>query len=587
MYLTFTLIKVQDYMKFIHNGAKYFIGLALIFWLGTSSCSTLLPPTLPPYSTITPPQPNGTQSQPTVVDLATQLPPSSTQSALPTTDGPYSLWVAPHLLTTLQDSLTLPAEVGLTTNVEEATLRLDVGEEDVISRWVYALVSPFPSIPDGVTSTELRQAWGGAAVGPFAALPILMDENTFAVFEHWWGSPGGEAVIILPSEQLLDYAWYNRPSWAIVPFKALDPRWKTLSVDGLSPLWKEFDPTAYALSVPISLGGEVDLVDAVRAAYGPNSEAPLLPPINRDSQKLTTVVMTGVTAMVRATAWEMEQNGITYPAEEIGGLLREADFTHISNELPFAENCPYPEPTQGKMLFCSDIRYIELLEYIGTDIVELSGDHFGDWGSRAMLFTLDMYNERGWLYYGGGANLAEGRQAITLEHNGNRLAFIGCNGKGEEFATATETEPGAVPCDYPWMQDEIRRLVGEGYLTIMTFQHYEYYTYAPQATQLRDFHSIGDAGATIISGSQAHQPQGMEFYNEGLIMYGLGNLFFDQFDISEDTRRALIARHVFYDGRHIGSEVFTIVFVDYARSRFATPEERADLLTKVFEGSGW
>ena len=70
-------------------------------------------------------------------------------------------------------------------------------------------------------------------------------------------------------------------------------------------------------------------------------------------------------------------------------------------------------------------------------------------------------------------------------------------------------------------------------------------------------------------------------------MYGLGNLFFDQLGVYENASSALIARHVFYDGRHISTELIVITFVDYARPRYATEEERTDLLNKVFVGSGW
>jgi poly-gamma-glutamate synthesis protein (capsule biosynthesis protein) len=120
---------------------------------------------------------------------------------------------------------------------------------------------------------------------------------------------------------------------------------------------------------------------------------------------MTVLVMTGVTALVRATAHTMELQGITYPAVDIGAWLREADITHISNEVPFARDCPFPNPNQINVVFCSDPRYIDLLEDVGTDVVELTGDHFGDWGADAMFFTLDLYQERGWPYYGGGANL--------------------------------------------------------------------------------------------------------------------------------------------------------------------------------------
>jgi poly-gamma-glutamate synthesis protein (capsule biosynthesis protein) len=113
--------------------------------------------------------------------------------------------------------------------------------------------------------------------------------------------------------------------------------------------------------------------------------------------------------------------------------------------------------------FASDPEYIGLLEEIGTDIVELTGDHFGDWGPEAMRFTLEMYDNAAGrttaeMVYRGGA-----RQAQLIEHNGNRLAFIGCNAKGGGYATASESQPGAVACDYDWMHAEIARLAQGGY----------------------------------------------------------------------------------------------------------------------------
>ncbi len=297
--------------------------------------------------------------------------------------------------------------------------------------------------------------------------------------------------------------------------------------------------------------------------------------------------MTGVTALVRATAFTMEQRGIQYPGKDVRDWLRAADITHISNEVPFARDCPYPNPVQPDMRFCSDPRYIELLEDVGTDVVELTGDHFQDWGSQAMLLTLDMYRERGWGYYGGGEDLQDGRKALLIEHNGNKLAFIGCNGKGGSFAQARPNHPGAVDCAGDWMPAEIARLKQEGYLPIATFQHFEYYTYRAQPDQERDFREVARAGAVIVSGSQAHQPQALEFVGDTLVHYGLGNLFFDQYDVSEACRQAFIDRHVFYNGRYISTELLPILFVDYARPRPMTPEEAGDLLRSVFRASGW
>jgi poly-gamma-glutamate synthesis protein (capsule biosynthesis protein) len=276
-----------------------------------------------------------------------------------------------------------------------------------------------------------------------------------------------------------------------------------------------------------------------------------------------------------------------YPAQDIRDWLLSADITHISNEVPFALNCPEPNPTQESMRFCSKDEYIQLLEDIGTDVVELTGDHFSDWGTEAMFHTLDMYNQRKWLYYGGGANLADGRKALLLEHNHNKIAFIGCNAKGGSFAQASDTQPGAALCDMDWMSAEISRLKADGYIVIATFQHLEYYTYTPQPDQQQDFRQVAQAGAHIVSGSQAHQPQGMEFWNSSFIHYGLGNLFFDQYGLCDACRQGLIDQHVFYNGRYISTELLPIEFIDYARARPMTAEEANELFETLFVASGW
>ena len=136
-------------------------------------------------------------------------------------------------------------------------------------------------------------------------------------------------------------------------------------------------------------------------------------------------------------------------------------------------------------------------------------------------------------------------------------------------------------------KNKIAEFRAEDYLPIATFQHFEYYTYAAQPNQIRDAQRMTDAGAVIVSGSQAHQPQAFEFSDDGIIHHGLGNLFFDQLDVSEPTRQGFIDQHVFYDGQHISTELVTIYFIDYARARLMTPQERTSLLTAVFSASGW
>jgi poly-gamma-glutamate synthesis protein (capsule biosynthesis protein) len=282
----------------------------------------------------------------------------------------------------------------------------------------------------------------------------------------------------------------------------------------------------------------------------------------------------------------MEIVGLDYPAWDIGDILKAADITHISNEIPFSTGCPYPDPRQEGLVFCSNPKYIELLEMVGTDVVELTGNHFQDYGSEATLQTLEMYKERQWPYYGGGLDLEDSRRPALLTHNGNRFACIGCNPVGPPFAWATETEPGAASCDdYEWIKSEIADLAEKGYIVIATFQYIEYYEPIPIEAHIRDFHAIADSGATIVNGSQAHIPQAMEFYNNSFVHYGLGNLFFDQMD--GPSRREFLDRHVFYDGRYISTELLTAMLEDFARPRPMHTSEREQFLERMFAVSGW
>ncbi|MEX1248039.1 MAG: CapA family protein [Anaerolineales bacterium] len=492
-------------------------------------------------------------------------------------------WFSPDLPSGYVEALSLPEESTILDDKDATQLRISIDDGQTISMWVYALVAPFPTLTDEVTFDDVQAAWDGADGRPFDGAPLMMSAETEAVFSAWWGEPDAGAVQVEDSNQLLEAAWASQPSWAIVPFEELQPKWKVLAVDGRSPIWKEFDPEVYLLSVPIGLSGDPALVTAALEA-----ETLMAPVSNRNPDKLTTVILTGVTALVRATAYEMNRRGVTYPAEDIGPMLREADITHISNEVPFARDCPPPDPVQRNLIFCSDASYIDLLEAVGVDVVELTGDHFNDWSRDAMLYTLELYDERGWPYYGGGANIAEAMQPLFFEHNGNKIAFIGCNGKGGSYASAREDYPGTWACDYEYMEAKIRELVEQGYLVIATFQHNEVYQFIPAETLVRDFGRVSTAGATIVSGSQAHQSHGIEFpRDDAIITYGLGNLFFDQRGVVDNSDRALIARHVFYEGRYISTELITIQFVDFAKPRFMTPDERTNFLTLIFNASIW
>jgi hypothetical protein len=522
----------------------------------------------------------------TVFQLTDTQPGASVQAApLAQVEAPksLSLWVSPGLPSFLRDTA-LAWGLPTITDRASATISVDLAQPRPgamrVSTWIYALVAPFPTVTDGVTSDDLHAAWNGLSSGPFAGRPLLMDQATLNTFTALWGKPAAAAARAIPAEKLLDTAWSEMPSWAIVPFEELDKKWKVLTVDGQSPIHKELDTIHYALAITYRL---------TCADPCPLPRLPSFEFTNRDPSMMSTLIMTGVTALVRGTATTMERKGITYPGQDLRDTLREADITHISNEIPFYDACDPPSMNSGVLVFCSNPRYIDLLTDVGTDVVELTGNHFADYGAIAMQQTLDIYKKNNLPYFAGGMDDTEAKKPLLMESNGNKFAFIGCNrpdtGGG---ATATKTRPGAAPCDFPYMTEQIRALSARGYIVVTTFQWNESYNTKPHPLQVRDFEMMADAGATIVSGSQAHYSQTMEFHNDSFIHYGLGNMFFDQMDKPvHGTRREFMDRYVIYDGKLISVELLTNMLMDYSRPRFMTQEERGSFLTNYFTESGW
>jgi hypothetical protein len=554
-----------------------------------AACSSTAIPDITPTPTRTP--------RPTATLVP--VPPSPT----PTPAWPVTVFVPQGLPAPVADALNTtladhPDLFSLVPSAEAADIQVVLNPSPALgtnpradapplAEWTYAVVVPFPTLTDEVTWADVASSWSVTPTGPFAGQATLVTADTAATLAAVMGDPAPGVVKVVPTEEIVQRAWDTRlavrpnahgEAWAIVPFDQLEPRWKVLRVDNVSVLDKELDVTAYPLVVRAGVTGLERGVARLQE---------LLPPTltNRDPAKMTVVVMTGVTALSRATAMRMDRHGVTYPAQDIRPWLVEADITHVSNEVSFAENCP-PPGDYYTMIFCSSPSYIELLEDVDIDVVELTGNHLLDWGLEAMRLSLMMYDTRNIPYFGGGWNLAQAQTPLTLTHGVHTFGFVGCNPAGPHSDWATEGLPGAAPCDYDLLYTQIRQMREQSIIPIVTLQYWEFYQYEPTPQQRAEFRALAEAGAVIVSGSQAHQPQGFDFHAGAFIHYGLGNLFFDQM-WSLETRQEFVDRHVFYDGQHISTEVLTAILEDYARPRPMTPEEREELLRAAFVASGW
>jgi len=542
--------------------------LSLLF----SACQTLAPIQAASTETASP-----TTPPPTATSL-----PSPTPTATP---GPLKLHLSPELPAEVFASIPTPLGMVLSNDPQEADIIIEVASDEqiyeLVSYQVYALVAPFFTVQDDIALKQLTVLLSGKEDQEETPFNAIFATEPISLLKRLLDSKNPNQVKLSPTD---DLSAIPDGSWMIVPFDELQPEFKVVSIDGLNPLDDDFDPSDYALSLPI--GVRIGTSDR---EIDPDQLVSLLPESNYKPDQLTSLIMTGVTAMARDTAFVMSTEGALYPGTNIRSIMRASDLTHISNEVSFFENCPFPDPDYEGFIFCSDPEYMDLLVDLGTDIVELTGNHNNDvraiYKVDSVPYSLDLYRKNDMQWYAGGTNLTNAKAPLKIEHNGNKLAFVGCNSYGPYMAWATDDSSGSAPCeDWEWIKQSIAELKQEGYLPIVTLQFQEEYLYTATSMAIRDFRPLAEAGAVIVNGSQSHVGKALEFYSDALIHYGLGNLFFDQpgFFITYD---GFIQKHFFYQGRHISTQLLTITLEDTAKPRFMTEDERAKFLQDIFDAS--
>jgi hypothetical protein len=572
----------------IRNRLSRWLWLGLVM-VGCAAPATELPPM--PMTPVTPAASTSGQARP-----ATQTStPEATETPEPVVmNSPITVALAPGLpeewasplLNALNQIDQIQADnviypVMALDQADNAKLVIEAGPwgsaEVALAQRIFAVVVPFDTLTDDITQEELQLRWQGETDGV-----LLADNATIELLTPVLGE--GEAVQVQPGDLLA--ALEDAPdAVGIVPFDQIDPRFKVLTIDGVNVLSNGFDPTTYPLISMLHLRGEMLAPLVLRLSRA------VTPTTNRDASQLTTLIMTGVTAIARGTADAIERHYLTYPAAIISDTLAAADITHVSNEIPFLEDCEVNN-TLNNLTLCSHTSYWEVLEAIGTDIVGLSGNHVNDFGRDGAIESLTFYHDNEIPIYGSGFNVEEACTPLRWEHNGNTFAFVAVLAFGPETAWATDELPGA--CHFYDYKEEtlalVEELADEVDIVAVELQYLETYDPSPTFQQVEEFRELREAGADIVTGVQSHVPQAWETYGlrdpggPGTISYGLGNLFFDQM-WSWETRTEQMARHTIYEGRVINTEILTAVLEDFAQPRWATPDERIDILMRVFNAA--
>lgn len=282
------------------------------------------------------------------------------------------------------------------------------------------------------------------------------------------------------------------------------------------------------------------------------------------ADSVLTFAQTGVTALSRGMHVKLKTvKDAKYFAEQIGPFLSKFDITHTSNESSFTDYA-------ADRNICSDKAFFDTLTAIGLDVVELTGNHNQDCGNQAALDSIDMYEQNNIKIVGGGRNAEEAKKPLELSQKDTNITMLGFN-QSTGGATRGNT-PGANQYYEDVAAEQIKEAKDRGDFVIVDVQYYECAAYASEyedpicdaanssaGNQIGFFRHLIDLGADVVVGTSAHQTQTYELYGDGVIYYGLGNLFFDQV-WWPGTTRSLILSHYFYNGKLLQTKLVGTVY---------------------------
>ena len=261
------------------------------------------------------------------------------------------------------------------------------------------------------------------------------------------------------------------------------------------------------------------------------------------------------------------EKGFIWPFAKTVDILKNADITFANLETPLLSSCI--ATTEG-MAFCGSPGNVAGLTFAGIDIVSLANNHAYNYGKEGIMETKRLLEQNSIAVTGVDGPLVQNVRGIMF-------AFLGYN-------DITTPQPGVANTDEERIQREIASAKKLADIVIVTYHWGVEYQAQPDERQKYLGHFTIDAGADLVIGNHPHWIQPIEFYKGKLITYAHGNFVFDQM-WSEETKKGVIGRYIFYDKELIDVEYLPVYIENFGQPSFLEGEEKRVILDHMKDES--
>lgn len=254
-----------------------------------------------------------------------------------------------------------------------------------------------------------------------------------------------------------------------------------------------------------------------------------------------TILLTGDIMLGRSVMGvSLKKNDPAYPFRNVGNVLSKSDLVFANLENPIVEKCPRSD---SGFKFCSDPKMIDGLKFAGIDVVNIANNHSGNYGEEGVIQTKNFLQKAGIDYVGDG-NLVI-RDAWDTKFGFLGFDYVGFTPKEADFQLISDSKQNV------------------DVLIVAVHWGLEY-TEEPTKSEELIAKKLTGAGADVVYGTHPHWVQSIDHINGKPVYYSLGNFIFDQM-WSEETRKGLVVKLVYRDGKLIGEEKLPIYMQNFAQ----------------------
>ena len=241
---------------------------------------------------------------------------------------------------------------------------------------------------------------------------------------------------------------------------------------------------------------------------------------------------------------EMQKYGYDYPFERTQSFLKQAQIVFGNLEGPLTEGGATETPKKYVFRSPPD-KVAPALARAGFNIVSLANNHSLDYGPQGLEDTRAALEKAGIHGVGAGRNLAEARAPVYMVKGGATVAFLAYSLTFPEEFWAGPDKPGTAFGHEQDVRADVAAARQKADIVVVSFHWGQ-----EGKTELRDYqvqlaHAAIDAGASAVLGHHPHILQAVERYQDGVILYSLGNFAFGSF--SNTATRSAIALLTFRD----------------------------------------